>query len=517
MRIPHLPYFFFVIPMAEPMLRMIGIRKSFPGVVAVDGVDLTVDAGEVMGILGENGAGKSTLMNMLYGLYNVDAGIIEMQGKKVHIRNSADAIALGLGMVHQAFTLVPNLTVMENIVLGSEPTKNGFMDRAEARRQVEDLIKQVGLEIDPDTLAEELPTGFKQRVEILKALRRGAKILILDEPTAVLTPLEAEELFKSIRRLTQGGSTVIFITHKLKEVMAVTNKITIMRKGKVVAKLDTKDATIDTLANAMVGRQVERKFVFTPYQPGNVLLEVENLTAGSRHRPDALKGCTFTVKTGEIVGLAGVEGNGQTELVECIMGLMKPYSGSIKMSGKLTSEMTTSEILKLSVGHVPEDRALNGLVLDFSIAENVVLGSAQSSDFSQRGFTLPRKVREFARNIVKAFNVSAPGIDEKARNLSGGNQQKVIVGRELSGQPHLLIAHQPTRGLDLASTEYIQSLLVEARNSGRGVLLVSADFDEILDLSDRIVVIYEGKIIGELMRGVGIGELGKLLGGIAAS
>ncbi|HUI85751.1 MAG TPA: ATP-binding cassette domain-containing protein, partial [Nitrososphaerales archaeon] len=247
---------------------MAGIRKTFPGVVAVDGVDLTVDPGEVMGILGENGAGKSTLMNILYGLYSFDAGTIEMQGKKVQIRNSSDAIALGLGMVHQAFTLVPNLTVMENIILGSEPTKNGVIDKTEARRQVEDLVKQVGLDIDLDALAEDLPTGFKQRVEILKALRRGAKILILDEPTAVLTPLEAEELFRSIRRLTEGGSTVIFITHKLKEVMANTQRITIMRKGKVVATLDTKDATIDELANAMVGRHVERKFAFAPYKPG---------------------------------------------------------------------------------------------------------------------------------------------------------------------------------------------------------------------------------------------------------
>lgn len=499
------------------MLRMTGIRKSFPGVVAIDGVDFTVGPGEVMGILGENGAGKSTLMNILYGLYVMDEGSIEMQGKRVRIRNSADAIALGLGMVHQAFTLVPNLTVMENIILGSEPSHGGFIDRAEARRQVQDLIKQVGLEMDLDTLAEDLPTGFKQRVEILKALHRGAKVLILDEPTAVLTPLESEELFRSVRRLTQGGSTVIFITHKLKEVMAVTNRITVMRRGKVVVTLDTKDATFDLLANAMVGRQVERKFAFAPYQPGDVLLQIEDLTAQSKHKTKALDGCSLAVRAGEIVGVAGVEGNGQTELVECIMGLMKPATGSILLRGRLTNGLSTSEILKLSVGHVPEDRALNGLILDFSVAENVVLGVTKSTDFSRRGFMVPKKVRDFARRIVKAFNVSTPTIDVKARNLSGGNQQKVIVGRELAGQPHLLIAHQPTRGLDVASTEYIQSLLVEARNSGRGVLLVSADFDEILDLSDRIMVLYEGKMIGELGRGKDIAELGKLLGGITAS
>ena len=433
------------------------------------------------------------------------------------MRSSADAISRGLGMVHQAFTLVPNLTAMENIILGSEPSRSGIIDRDLARKQVEELIKQVGLGVDLDALTEDLPTGFKQRVEILKALFRGAKVLILDEPTAVLTPLEAEELFRSVRRLTGGGSTVIFITHKLKEVMAVTNRITIMRRGKVVATLETKDANFDVLANAMVGRQIQRKFAFSPYAPGDLLLEIASLTAASKHKQTALNGCSLSVRAGEIVGVAGVEGNGQTELVECVMGLRKPASGTIKLGGKTTTGMSTAEILKLSVGHVPEDRALNGLILDFSIAENAVLGTIDKAEFSHRGLTIPGRVREFARKIVSSFNVSAPSIELKARNLSGGNQQKVIVGRELAGEPHLLIAHQPTRGLDVASTEYIQSLLVQARNAGRGVLLVSADFDEILDLSDRIMVLYEGRIIGELKRGAGIADLGKLLGGIAAS
>jgi len=503
--------------LSEPMVRMTGVRKQFPGVLAVDGVDFVTQPGEVMGILGENGAGKSTLMNILYGMYSMDAGAIEIEGKKVNMKSSADAIAHGLGMVHQAFTLVSNLTVMENIILGSEPSRSGFLDRVEARRQVEALIKQVGLEVDLDTLVEDLPTGFKQRVEILKALFRGAKVLILDEPTAVLTPLEADELFRSIRRLTDGGATVIFITHKLKEVMAITNRITIMRRGKVVNTLLTKDANFDILANAMVGRQIERKFAFKPYEPKETLLEISGLTAASRHKAKALDGCTLTVRAGEIVGVAGVEGNGQTELVDCIVGLLKPTSGMIKLMGMPTGGMSTSEILNLSVGHVPEDRALNGLILDFSIAENTVLGSTDKPEFSHRGMIAPRSIKDYARKIVQSFNVSTPSIEIKARNLSGGNQQKVIVGRELAGAPHLLIAHQPTRGLDVGSTEYIQSLLVEARNAGRGVLLVSADFDEILDLSDRIMVLYEGKIIGELKRGVGIGELGKLLGGIAVS
>jgi simple sugar transport system ATP-binding protein len=499
------------------MLKMTGVKKTFPGVVALDGVDFAAERGEVVGILGENGAGKSTLMNVLYGLYTMDSGSIEIEGQKVRMKSSKDAIQRGLGMVHQAFTLVPNLTVMENIVLGSEPARAGVIDRKESRKRVQDLIKQVGLEVDLDVWAEDLPTGFKQRVEILKALYRGAKVLILDEPTAVLTPLEAEELFRSIRRLTEGGSTVIFITHKLKEVMAITNRITIMRRGKVVATLDTKDATFDILANAMVGRNVERKFTFKPYEPGETLLEVKDLTVHTKRKQNAVHGCSFSVRTGEIVGVAGVEGNGQTELVEAIMGLTKPSGGTILMGRKQTSGLSTHEILKLSVGHVPEDRALNGLILDFSIAENSVLGTADTPAFSNRGVMARQKISDYARKIVKSFNVSTSGINVKARNLSGGNQQKVIVGRELSGQPHLLIAHQPTRGLDVASTEYIQSLLVDARNSGRGVLLVSADFDEILDLSDRIVVLYEGKVIGELKRGAGIGELGRLLGGIGAS
>lgn len=502
--------------MSETMVSMRGVRKQFPSVLAVDGVDFLANRGEVMGLLGENGAGKSTLMGLLYGVYKLDSGVIELEGSPVHIRSSADAIRLGLGMVHQAFTLVPNMSVLENIILGSEPSREGVINQAEARRRVGELVERAGLPVDLDQLVENLPTGFKQRVEIIKALFRGAKVLILDEPTAVLTPLEAEELFKSIRRITESGSTVIFITHKLKEVMEITNRITVMRKGKIAGLVDTKDSTYDKLAIMMVGRGVERNFKFAEYKPGEVLLRVSDLVVSSRNKPKAVDGCTFTVREGEIVGLAGVEGNGQTELVEAIMGIRKPSSGTIEIKGRKTNGLSTSEIMSYSVAHVPEDRALSGLVLDFSIAENSVLGTARDPRFSRRGLLLVGRIMEFARRIVGSFNVAAPGVDVKARNLSGGNQQKVIVGRELSNEPHLLIAHQPTRGLDLSSTEYIQSLLVTSRNKGRGVLLVSADFDEVLDLSDRILVLYEGKIIGNLERGGGIGELGRMLGGIAA-
>jgi general nucleoside transport system ATP-binding protein len=502
--------------MTETMVTMRGIRKQFPGVTALDGVDFEANRGEVMGLLGENGAGKSTLMNVLYGMYRMDAGEISVEGKPVKISNSADAIRLGLGMVHQAFTLVSNLTVMDNIILGSEPSKAGFIDDRAAHEKVQALMERAGLPIDLDAIIEDLPTGFKQRAEILKALYRGAKVLILDEPTAVLTPLETQELFKSVRRLTATGATVIFITHKLKEVIELTNRIVVMRRGKVVGTVDTKDATFDSLATMMVGRGVERRFDLGPYEPGEVILEVKGLSVQSQTKTKAVDGCSFRVRKGEIVGLAGVEGNGQSELVEAIMGTRRPTAGSIVIKGIQANRLPPRKILELSVAHVPEDRALKGLVLEFSVAENSILGSAKSPQFSSKGLISSRKVREFAKKIVSAFNVATPGVDVKAKNLSGGNQQKVIVGRELSGNPHLLLAHQPTRGLDVASTKYIQSLLVASRNEGRGVLLISADFDEILDLSDRILVMYEGKIIGEMNRGAGIEELGKLLGGVAA-
>ena len=500
----------------EAMVTMRGIRKEFPGVVAVDNVDFETAKGEVMGLLGENGAGKSTLLNILYGLYRADAGSIEIDGKPVKISSSKDAINHGIGMVHQAFTLVPNLTVRENIILGFEPSSYGVLDEAKARRTVDDLIGKTGLGVDQDELIENLPTGFKQRVEILKALFRGAKVLILDEPTSVLTPLEVDELFKSIRRLIASGATVIFITHKLKEVIQITNRITVMRRGRVVGSMDTKDASYAALAKMMVGRDIERKFVFAEYRPGKVLLAVKGLCYGDRHKLDAVKDVSFDVREGEIVSLAGVEGNGQTELVESIMGLKAPTKGTVEVKGTAVGGLGPNAILEHSVAHIPEDRALRGLVMDFSVAENAVLGSVDRPQFSKSGLLSVGRVREFARNIVKSFNIATPSIDTQAKTLSGGNQQKLIVGRELSSSPELLIAHQPTRGLDVGSTEYIQSLLVDARNKGRGVLLVSADFDEVLDLSDRILVMYEGRIIGELKRGARIEELGRLLGGVKA-
>jgi ABC-type uncharacterized transport system ATPase subunit len=504
--------------LSQIAVSMKGICKSFPGVLAVDHVDLEVREREIRGLLGENGAGKSTLMNLLYGLYRLDAGTIEIGGKEVRIEGSHDAIRHGVGMVHQAFMLVPNLSVTENVVLGYEPSSSGILDFAEAREKVEQLSKSAGLPIDPDAIIENLPVGLKQRVEILKALYRGAKILILDEPTAVLTPVEVTELFRSVRKLKEAGTTIIFITHKLHEVKEITETITVMRRGKVVGTADTKDMTYDSLAKMMVGREIIRSYSFSPYDPGEVLLDVKDLHVGDKIKPNAVNGVSFEVRKGEIVGLAGVDGNGQTELVEAIMGLRKPMSGVISIKGKVATSYSTRNILDLSVRHIPEDRASQGLVMDFSLAENSVLGSIEKEPFSSNGnFINVSKVREFARKIVESFSIAAPSIDVQAKNLSGGNQQKLIAGRELSSDPDLLIAAQPTRGLDVGATEYIQSLLVKTRNGGKGVLLVSADFDEILNLSDRILIIFEGKIIGELAREqASVTALGKLLGGVAA-
>ncbi|MGA1975618.1 MAG: ABC transporter ATP-binding protein [Conexivisphaerales archaeon] len=504
--------------MSDLAIRMTGMRKSFPGVLAVDDVDFEVRKGEIRGLLGENGAGKSTLMRLLYGLYRLDAGRIEVDGKEAHIGSSHDAIRLGIGMVHQEFMLVPNLSVKENIVLGFEPGSSGVFSPGESRQRVLDLSKSSGLPVDPDVVVERLPTGLKQRVEILKALYRGAKTLILDEPTAVLTPVEVVELFKSIRKMRDSGTTIIFITHKLQEIKEITDSITVMRRGRVVGGGPTKDVSIGQLANMMVGREVIRSFSFNPYSPGEVLLEVKGLRVAGRRKAVAVDGVSFAVRKGEIVGLAGVDGNGQSELVESLIGFRKPLSGTISVKGVVTTSLDTSKILEKSVGHIPEDRLAQGLVMDFSISDNSVLGIVQKDEFSSRsGLIYVDKVRRFAENVVHAFGIVTNSVSMPAKNLSGGNQQKLIAGRELSRDPDLLIAAQPTRGLDISATEYIQSLLVKSRNSGKGILLVSADFDEVLNLSDRILIIFEGKIIGELSREqANVEALGRLLGGVSA-
>jgi len=504
--------------LSDLAIRMTGMRKSFPGVLAVDDVDFEVRKGEIRGLLGENGAGKSTLMRLLYGLYRLDAGRIEVDGKEAHIGSSHDAIRLGIGMVHQEFMLVPNLSVKENIVLGFEPGSSGVFSPGESRQRVLDLSKSSGLPVDPDVVVERLPTGLKQRVEILKALYRGAKTLILDEPTAVLTPVEVVELFKSIRKMRDSGTTIIFITHKLQEIKEITDSITVMRRGRVVGGGPTKDVSIGQLANMMVGREVIRSFSFNPYSPGEVLLEVKGLRVAGRRKAVAVDGVSFAVRKGEIVGLAGVDGNGQSELVESLIGFRKPLSGTISVKGVVTTSLDTSKILEKSVGHIPEDRLAQGLVMDFSISDNSVLGIVQKDEFSSRsGLIYVDKVRRFAENVVHAFGIVTNSVSMPAKNLSGGNQQKLIAGRELSRDPDLLIAAQPTRGLDISATEYIQSLLVKSRNSGKGILLVSADFDEVLNLSDRILIIFEGKIIGELSREqANVEALGRLLGGVSA-
>jgi len=504
--------------LSDTAVRMAGITKSFPGVLAVDNVDFEVSRGEIRGLLGENGAGKSTLMRLLYGLYRLDAGKIEVDGKEVRINSSHDAILHGIGMVHQEFMLVPNLSVTENVVLGFEPSKSGLFKIGESRQKVLDLSKAAGLPIDPDVLIEKMPTGLRQRVEILKALYRGAKILILDEPTAVLTPVEVTELFKSIRKMRDSGTTVIFITHKLHEIMEITDNVTVMRRGRIVGNVQTKDASLNMLANMMVGREIVKSFSFSPYSPGEVLLEVKGLKVAGQRKAVAVNDVSFSVRRGEIVGLAGVDGNGQSELVESLVGLRKPLSGSISIKGVATTDVSTKKILEMSVGHIPEDRSAQGLIMEFSISDNSVLGVVDRKEFSSRsGLIYVQKVRDFANMVVKTFGIMAHSVGIPAKNLSGGNQQKLVAGRELSHDPDLLIAAQPTRGLDISATEYIQSLLVKSRNDGRGVLLISADFDEVLNLSDRILIIFEGRIIGELSREeASVEALGKLLGGVSA-
>ncbi len=494
---------------------MQGVRKSFPGVVAVDGVDLGVAKGEIRGLLGENGAGKTTLMKILYGMVAPDSGKIYLSGNEVHIRSPYDAIANQIGMVHQHFTLVPPLSVLENVILGLEPVTNGMLDLTKARKQLEVLFTSTSLPVDPDAPVEQLPVGLQQRVEILKALFRGAKLLILDEPTSVLTPLETRDLFQTLSRLKQQGTTIIFITHKLKEAVGICDRITVMRKGKITGTLGQSEATFDELARLMIGRSVLKAFEKTASSTDAVLLECRDLWVEGEAKKDAVKGVSVLVRAGEILGIAGVEGNGQTELVEAIMGLRKTRAGTVHVKGTVRSNVRPLDMINSGVAHIPENRHERGLILDFMILENTLLGSQFRDEFSTRGMLSRHRVLEFANSVVRVFNIITPSIRVITKNLSGGNQQRLVAGRELSRRPDLIIAAQPTRGLDLAGTEYIQSLLVQARNEGKGVLLVSADLDEVLSLSDRIVVMYEGRIAGESRASEATEEtIGKLMGGV---
>jgi simple sugar transport system ATP-binding protein len=479
-------------------LELKGITKRFPGVVANDGVDLVVDEGEILALLGENGAGKTTLMNVLYGLYHADEGEILIDGRPVRFEGPGDAIGAGLGMVHQHFMLIPVFTVTENIILGNEPIEAlGWLDRRRARRRVVELSERFGLDVPPDAVIDELPVGVQQRVEILKALYRQADVLILDEPTAVLTPQETDELFDVMRSLKDGGKSVIFITHKLKEVLAAADRITVLRDGRVVGTTTPAQADEEQLATMMVGRSVQLTVEKPPAHPGDPVLEVDDLAVLDDRGQEAVR-VSFDVCAGEIVCVAGVQGNGQTELVEALMGLRTIASGRIELEGRDLTGRSPDDVLGSGVGHVPEDRQRDGLIVTFSIADNLVLDTFDRPPFARgivRNFSA---VREAAEERVRRFDIRTPSVDVPASTLSGGNQQKVVVARELSRPIALLIASQPTRGLDVGSIEYIHEQIVAQRDAGIAVLIVSSELDEVLALGDRILVMFRGRIFGQM-------------------
>jgi ABC-type uncharacterized transport system ATPase subunit len=480
------------------VLELRGITKRFPGVLANDSIDFDLRRGEVHALLGENGAGKSTLMNVLYGLYHPDEGEIRVNGELVRMGSPQEAIARGIGMVHQHFMLIPVMTVAENIVLATEPRQAGILlDYDQARKRVRELASSFGFAIDPDARVIDITVGQEQRVEILKALYRRADILILDEPTAVLTPQEARELFGILRSLQREGMSIIFITHKLNEVLDIADRITVLRRGKTVQTLPAKGATEEGLARLMVGREVLLRVEKGAAAAGESLLEVDGLRVRDDRGLEKVRGVSFQVRAGEIVGIAGVDGNGQTELIDALTGLRKPEAGNVLLSGRDITRGTAREHLEQGLGHIPEDRQHRGLVLDFSLAENIALHDFRKAPDSRFGWLFPRRLVERARRLIKEFDVRGGGPQTRASALSGGNQQKVILAREIDRDPSVLLAAQPTRGLDVGAIEFVHRRLIEERDEGRPVLLVSLELEEVLSLSDRILVMYEGEIVGE--------------------
>ncbi len=496
-------------------LELRGITKRFPGVVANDNIDLVIEPGKVHGLLGENGAGKSTLMNILYGLYGADEGQILIDDEPVELRDPGDAIAAGIGMVHQHFMLVPVFTVAENILLGAEPLDRfRRFDRNEARRLVTELIARYDLPLDPDALVEDLPVGLQQRVEILKALYRDAKLLILDEPTAVLTPQQADGLFASIRGFTEQGRSVVFISHKLREHRAIADSVSILRRGKNVGTLDPRTTDEQEMANLMVGRPVS--LVIDRPQPtvGEVVLDVRGLTVTDVTGVRVVDGLDLQVRRGEILAIAGVEGNGQTPLVRALTGLQAITAGSIAVEGRDVTELTRKEILRGGVGHIPEDRGAEGLVADFTVAENLVLNLWDAVPFAKGRSIRFAEVQRHAERVVEAYDVRTPGTTTPAGTLSGGNQQKLVVAREIDREIDLLVASQPTRGVDVGSIEYIHEQLVVKRDAGTAVLIVSSELDEVLALGDRVAVMFRGKLVGPFPSPVAKEAVGLMMAGV---
>ncbi|HEY1409035.1 MAG TPA: ABC transporter ATP-binding protein [Promineifilum sp.] len=490
------------LPTAEEapiVLEARGITKQFPGVLANDRIDLTLRKGEILAMLGENGAGKSTLMNILYGFYHPDEGEVWIKGERAPLQNPGDAIARGVGMVHQHFQLVPVMTVAENVILGAEVTRGaGYIDIREANNRVRELSQQYGLAIDPTAEVEDLPVGLQQRVEIIKALYRHADILILDEPTAVLTPQESQELFRIMHDLTDRGVSIIFITHKLKEVLAVADRIVVLRGGRNVGTATPAESTEASLAELMVGRKVILQVDKEDAHPGDIVLKVEDLQVLDDRKQLVVKGLSLEVRSGEILGIAGVQGNGQREFVEALTGLRSLAAGTITIAGEDSTHYTPRQITELEVAHIPEDREKHGLVMGYTIADNLVLNTYYRAPFSRNTVLDRSEISENGVALVKKFDVRTPSIYTHAGTLSGGNKQKVIVAREFSRPVKLLIANQPTRGIDVGSIEFIHNQIVAQRDAGVAVLLVSAELDEVLSLADRVAVMFGGQIVKTL-------------------
>ena len=497
-------------------LELRGITKRFGSLVANDGVDLVVEPGEIHGLLGENGAGKSTLMNVLYGLYEPDGGEILIDDKPMNFRGPGDAMKAGIGMVHQHFMLIPVFTVTENVMLGHEDHRLGFLARRRARRDVAAISKRYGLEVPPDALVAHLPVGVQQRVEILKALARDARLLVLDEPTAVLTPRETEDLIKVMRALRDGGTSIVFISHKLNEVREVADKITVIRRGKVVGTAEP-TASANDLAAMMVGRPVQLVVDKQTREPGEVVLDVRDLRVVDETGVVLVDDVSFSVRAGEIYAIAGVQGNGQTEVTEALVGLTDPTAGTISIAGRSVTSLSTNEVLELGVGYVPEDRLHDGLVGSFSVAQNLVLDVHDRPPFASHGSLDLAEIERNAQQRVEEFDVRPPVVAAPASTLSGGNQQKVVLARELSRPLKLLIVAQPTRGLDVGSMEFVHRRIVRERDEGTAVVLVSTELDEVLGLADRIAVMYRGGIAGEVSPEVGAEEIGLLMAGATAS
>ena len=500
-----------------PLVDMRDIVKIYPnGVAANRDVDFDLEKGEIHALVGENGAGKSTLMKILYGLEQPTSGEIWLGGERVQINSPLEAIDLGIGMVHQNFMLVPSFTVAQNVVLGREPKASGLLDRREAVEITERLADEYGLAVEPQARVESTPVGMRQRAEILKALYGGAEILILDEPTAVLTPQETDDLFAAVRRLVDQGKTVIFITHKLVEVKEISDRVTVLRHGEVTGRVETANVSEEEIARLMVGREVFLDIAKPTIERGNVVAAVRNLKYTTPTGRSVLDGVSFDVHAGEILGVAGVEGNGQTELVEILAGLRQPTDGDVRIDGESVVGRNARGVRQAGVAHIPEDRLRNGVALEASIADNLVVDRYHREPFTRAGSLSPRRIRQQADELIKEFDIRTSGPDAPIGSLSGGNMQKVIVAREFSAQPRLLLAAQPTRGVDIGASEFVRSELVEKRNEGKAVLLVSADLAEVMSLADRIAVLFKGQIVALLENGPGVTEqeLGLYMAGV---